>query len=114
MTGTAAVKCQVVLATSHDEKHGPEHAVSESGSEYWSTTGCYPQELCVRLDAAVDTGANVEVRTAGGARSPRGRPICDAAAPSGTAQREGGSQGPPMHEAGARSRSQIDDRPRVS
>jgi hypothetical protein len=39
----------VVLATSHDEHHPAESVIKPEAASYWSTTGCYPQQLAVQL-----------------------------------------------------------------
>ncbi|XP_069088743.1 intraflagellar transport protein 25 homolog isoform X2 [Pleurodeles waltl] len=40
---------KVVLATSSDEKHPPEHIIDGNSGTFWTTTGMFPQEFIISL-----------------------------------------------------------------
>ena len=38
---------EIIFATSFDEKHSPSNIFSSNNSDFWSSTGMYPQELVI-------------------------------------------------------------------
>ncbi|XP_078529578.1 intraflagellar transport protein 25 homolog isoform X2 [Lissotriton helveticus] len=40
---------KVVLATSSDEKHPPEHIIDGNSGTFWTTTGMFPHEFIISL-----------------------------------------------------------------
>ncbi|XP_069498260.1 intraflagellar transport protein 25 homolog [Ambystoma mexicanum] len=40
---------KVILATSSDEKHPPEHIIDGNSGTCWTTTGMFPQEFIISL-----------------------------------------------------------------
>eukprot|EP00892_Ulva_mutabilis_P009748 jgi/Ulvmu1/7145/UM034_0051.1 len=50
---TAAYGAAVAMATCSDERHPPEDAINGNSSDFWVTTGCYPQEIVIQLPHSV-------------------------------------------------------------
>lgn len=41
---------EIIFSTSYDDKHSPQNVLSKDPS-FWTTTGLYPQELVIQLQA---------------------------------------------------------------
>ena len=41
---------EVLFSSSYDDSHPPQNTLN-SNKEFWTTTGLYPQELCIQLDS---------------------------------------------------------------
>ncbi|XP_077981233.1 intraflagellar transport protein 25 homolog [Glandiceps talaboti] len=53
----AEAGAKVVLATSSDEKHPPEHMIDGNSESFWSTTGLFPQEFIISFSGLMDINA---------------------------------------------------------
>ncbi|XP_064606938.1 intraflagellar transport protein 25 homolog [Liolophura sinensis] len=58
----ASAGSQVVLATSHDDKHPPEHIIDGNTDTFWVTTGMFPQEFIVTFTKMMSM-KNIELST---------------------------------------------------
>ena len=43
---------EVIFASSYDEKHPPSNIFSSNKDEYFTSTGMYPQEICIQFSTA--------------------------------------------------------------
>ena len=42
---------EVIFASSYDEKHPPENVFTNKNNEFFSSTGMFPQQICIQLNA---------------------------------------------------------------
>ena len=42
---------EVIFASSYDEKHPPENIFTNKNNEFFSSTGMFPQQICIQLNA---------------------------------------------------------------
>ena len=41
---------EIIFSSSYDEKHPPENILDNSKSKFFSSTGMFPQEICIQFD----------------------------------------------------------------
>jgi hypothetical protein len=55
----------ISLATSCDARHEPSCVLDPAVDKFWTTTGCYPQEIVVKLPQRVHA-SNITVKMVNG------------------------------------------------
>ncbi len=42
---------EIIFSSSYDEKHPPENILTPSKDKFFSSTGMFPQEICIQFDS---------------------------------------------------------------
>ena len=42
---------EIIFSSSYDEKHPPENILTPSKDKFFSSTGIFPQEICIQFDS---------------------------------------------------------------
>ena len=42
---------EIIFSSSYDEKHPPENILTPSKEKFFSSTGMFPQEICIQFDS---------------------------------------------------------------
>ena len=42
---------EIIFSSSYDEKHPPENILNPSKDKYFTSTGMFPQEICIQFDS---------------------------------------------------------------
>ena len=42
---------EILFSSSYDEKNSPENILSPSKNKFFSSTGMFPQEICIQFDS---------------------------------------------------------------